>query len=426
MKEDFLHYLWKHQLFSKDGLVTTTKKQVCVKSVGLHNTHEGPDFLNATIEIDGLVWFGHVEIHLKSSDWYEHHHQTDTNYHPVVLHVVWEDDVEVFDTCNQSLPTIEISHFISKDVLDNYQRLFSKEMRWIPCERLIGSVDSFLMDHWKTRLYVGRLEAKSELIDTLLLASNSDYEAVLFLLLMKNFGLKINGDAFFELGKSIHFSIVRKEQHNVLKLNALLFGQAGFLDAQIEDVYYTSLQSEYHYLKYKYKLKGLNDKMFQFFKIRPSNFPTIRIAQLAALYHQHQHLFSKLMHCTQLKQFYALFDVGVNSFWKTHYTFQKQSPNKVKRITRSFIDLLLINTIIPLKFNYLKRVNVSMDEGFLSLLTHVKSEKNSIISKFEELNVKSCNAFDSQALLELKNNYCAKKRCLHCAIGMRVLKKNLI
>ena len=422
MKEDFLQYLWKHQLFSKDGLVTTTTKQVYVKSVGLHNMHEGPDFLNATIIIDGLVWFGHVEIHLKSSDWYAHHHQVDTNYHSVVLHVVWEDDVEVFDVGNQSLPTLEISHFISKELLGNYQRLFSQEVRWIPCERLIGSVDPFVINGWKTRLYVDRLEAKSELIDVLLSSTNSDYEAVLFLLLMKNFGLKINGDAFFRLAKSIQFSVVRKEQHDVLRLNALLFGQAGFLDSQIEDVYYKSLQSEYNYLKHKHSLKGLHQKQFQFFKIRPSNFPTIRIAQLAALYHQHQNLFSKLVHCTQPKEFYDLFDVGLHHFWKTHYTFQKRSPKKVKKVTRPFIELVLMNTIIPLKFNYFKSVHVSWDEGFLSLLTDMKSEKNAIISKFEELNVKSCNAFDSQALLELKNNYCAKKRCLHCAIGMRVLK----
>ena len=423
MKEEFLHYIWKHQMFSKRSLVTTDNKNVIIKSVGLHNHNSGPDFFNAKIEIDNLVWAGNVEIHVKSSDWYLHRHESDVNYDTVVLHIVWKDDVEIFNKNNHPLPTVEISNFISKDVLGNYHRLFSKELRWIPCEKSIEFIDSFTMNNWKTRLYFERLEAKSKLIDVLLLASNNDYEAVLFKLLMKNFGLKINGDSFLNLANSIDFSIIRKEQNNVLKLNALLFGQAGFLQQELEESYFRLLKKEYSYLKHKYNVLPIANEQFQFFRMRPTNFPTIRIAQIAAVYHQHQSLFSKLMSFTKLEEFYDLFNVPLNEFWKTHYTFKKIAPKKTKKVTGSFVDLLLINTIIPLKFNYFKSLNRNVDEEFLDFLKNIKPEKNSIVSKFSELNIKANNAFDSQVLLELKNNYCTKKRCLQCAIGNRLIKK---
>ena len=426
MKEEFIHYVWKHQMFSKKTLFTTEKKNVIVQSVGQHNHNSGPDFLNAKIEIENLIWFGNVEIHVNSSDWYLHQHETDVNYDTVVLHVVWNDDVEVFGSNNLPLPTVEISNFISKDVLKHYHRLFSQELRWIPCEKLIASVDSFVVEHWKTRLYFDRLDAKSKLIDDLLSKSNNDYEAVLFQLLMKNFGLKINGDAFLNLANSVDFSIIRKVQNDALKLNALLFGQAGFLIDEIEDAHYLELKSEYEFLKHKFKLRSMNESQFQFFKMRPTNFPTIRIAQITAVYHKYQSLFSELMKISDLERFYSLFTVDIDRFWQTHYTFKKSSTKKVKNITKNFVDLLLINTIIPLKFNYLKRLNVDVDETFLSFLKNIKPEKNSVIAKFRNLKITANNAFDSQALLELKNNYCAKKRCLQCAIGNYLLKKDLV
>jgi hypothetical protein len=314
MKEDFLHYIWKHQLFSKRNICTTAHKELFIQSIGLHNHNSGPDFFNAKIQIEDLVWVGNVEIHVKASDWYLHRHEIDVNYDTVILHVVWEDDVAVFDQNNQQIPTIEISNFISKDIFENYQRLFAQKLRWIPCEKLINSVDSFVIDNWKTRLYLERLEAKSKLIDVLLLASNNDYEAVLFKLLMKNFGLKVNGDSFLNLANSIDFSIIRKEQNDILKLSALLFGQAGFLNDTIEEAYYLELKAEFVYLAHKYTLETLNVNQFQFFKIRPSNFPTIRISQLATVYHQNQSLFSRLMRFTKVEEFYELFDVRLNEF----------------------------------------------------------------------------------------------------------------
>ncbi len=423
MKEDFLHYVWKHQLFSKTKLLSTEFNIIEIVFPGIHNTNSGPDFLNAKIKIDDILWAGNVEIHVKSSDWYLHQHEKDSNYDSVILHIVWEDDVEVFSKNNLPLPTIHISKLVDKELLVNYKKLYSKQQRWIPCENSINTIDSFVFDHWKERLYFERLEEKSVLIDQLLNDSNNDYEAVLFKLLAKNFGLKTNAEAFLNFSNSVDFSVVRKVQNDAFKLQALFFGQTGFLEKKLEEKYVIDLKNEYDYLKHKFNLKPIHNGQFQFFRMRPTNFPTIRIAQLASLYHKHQNLFSKLMSTSSVKELYLLFSLDLNDFWKTHYTFQKVSSKSVKRITNSFVDLLLINTIVPLKFKYLKSRGEVDETQLLALIQQLKSEKNSIISKFKELKISSKNAFESQALLQLKNNYCLKKRCLQCAIGNVILNK---
>jgi len=421
MKEDFLYYIWLHKLFSWVDLKTTQNEEIIIVKSGLHNHNSGPDFLNAQIKIDSILWGGNVEIHVKSSDWYLHNHETDANYDTVILHVVWEDDVAIFNQKNQQIPTLILKDLISKKLLDNYHNLSSKTQRWIPCEKQIAEVDAFLLNNWLERLYFERLEHKSELIEGLLKASNNDYEAVLFQLLAKNFGLKLNGESFLSLAKSIDFSIIRKERFDEQTLSALIFGQAGFLESNIEEIYHQKLKEEYAYLKHKYSLFPISNKQFQFFRMRPTNFPTIRIAQLIALFSKHQNLFSKLMENPKT-DYYVLFSVEVNDFWKTHYTFETPSKKSLKKLTKSFIDLLLINTIIPLQFQYLQHRGEVDIEMFLKLIQQIKPEKNAIISKFSELKIQAKNAFESQALLELKNNYCAKKRCLHCAIGASLLK----
>lgn len=423
MKEDFLHYLWKHQLFSKSKLFTINHKSICVHSPGFLNLYSGPDFFSAKIQIDDLVWVGNVEVHINSSDWYAHHHEIDKNYDSVILHVVWNDDVEVFASNNNSIPTLELKNYISNDLIKNYQALSNINKDWIPCEKMISSVDSFLLENWKTRLYFEKLESKSVLIKELLEKSNNDYEAVLFQLVAKNFGLNINGEAFLSLVNSFDFSIVRKEQSNLTVLTSLLFGQAGFLEDEIEENYYIKLKKEYQYLRHKYKLIPISKNRFEFFRLRPSNFPTIRIALLAGLYNKHQNLFSKLLKCKKLEDFYLLIEVTLDSFWDTHFTFEKESKKRKKKFSRQFIDLLIINTIIPLKFMYLKNREVVDEDSLLQLIREIKPEKNTIISKFNELKVTSRNAFDSQALIQLKNNYCAKKLCLQCAIGNAILKR---
>lgn len=423
MKEKFLHYVWKHQLFSQNNLHSTELNSIEIISAGIHNSNSGPDFLNAKVKIDEILWVGNVEIHIKSSDWYLHQHEKDTSYDSVILHIVWEDDVEVFSKNNQRLPTLIISSLIASDMLKNYHQLYSKQQRWIPCENTVNTIDSFVFDHWKERLFFERLEEKSIVIQGLLTQFNNDYEAVLFKLLAKNFGLKSNAEALFNLANSIEYSLVRKTQNDPFTLQALFFGQAGFLQHDFEEQYAIDLQTEYNYLKHKFNLQPIHNGQFQFFRMRPANFPTIRISQLAALYYKQQNLFSKLMKINDLSEIYQLFTVELHDFWNTHYTFQKVSPKRAKRITKQFVDLLLINTVIPLKFNYLKSRGEVYEEDFLVLIKQLKPEQNSIISKFKELHIGAINAFETQSLLQLKNNYCAKKRCLDCAIGNVILNK---
>ncbi len=420
MKEEFLHYVWQYQLFSSNDLLGTQKEEIRVLKPGLANRNSGPDFLNAHLLIDGQKWVGNVEIHLKSSDWYEHNHENDVNYDAVMLHVVYVDDVAVFMKNDKVLPTLVLKNKIEKTLLVNYKKLFLNTKDWIPCGKNISSVDTFVLNNWIERLYFERLEEKAVLIKELLLKSNNNYETVLFQLLSRNFGLKVNGDAFFALAKSLDFSIIRKESFDEYKLSALLFGQAGFLDEELEVKYYQELKEEYVYLKHKYKLKTIAKNQFQFFRMRPNNFPTIRIAQFVALYFKHQNLFSKLIATDKLDAIYDLFSIEISDFWKNHYTFETASKKSPKKLTKSFVNLLLINTIIPLKFTYSKEKG-AVNNTLFKLMEELPAEKNSIISKFLNYKIKVENAFESQALLQLKNNYCNNKKCLNCSIGNSLL-----
>ncbi|MGG6231632.1 DUF2851 family protein [Tenacibaculum sp. SDUM215027] len=423
MKEEFLHFLWQYKLFNSTNLISVKREIVEVIDSGSRNTNSGPDFLNAKLKIDEQLWVGNIEIHIKSSDWYAHHHEKDVNYDAVILHVVWEHDADVFMKNNHPIPTVELQSFVQKEVLANYKKLFLKEQRWIPCEKQIAETSSFILNNWLERLYIERLEKKSVVIKELLQKSNNNFEAVLFQLLAKNFGLKVNGAAFLQLAQSFNFSVLRKVLFNEEQLSALLFGQAGFLEQELEETYYLQLQKEYTYIRHKYRLEPIAKHRFQFFRMRPNNFPTIRIAQMVALYNKYQNLFSRLIDVNKVESFYDLFTGEVNDFWKTHYTFETASKKTDKKLTKSFIDLLIINTIIPLKFVYEQARGEVDQEGLLQLIKQLKPENNSIISKFLELKIKANNAFESQALLEFKNNYCAKKCCLQCAIGSKLLKK---
>ncbi|WP_289045093.1 DUF2851 family protein [uncultured Olleya sp.] len=424
MQEDFLHYLWKLKKFDTQNLKTTIDEAVLINSVGTHNHHTGPDFFNGQITIANQLWAGNIEIHIKSSDWFVHNHEVDPNYDNVILHVVWEHDTEVFRKNNTPIPTIQLRDYVSVRALNNYYKLFNKNQTWINCENTIANVDSFTVNNWLERLFFERLERKSKEIEDLLKTSNNNFEAVLFKLLAKNFGLKVNSDAFLSLANSIDFSIVRKQQNNLQSLEALFFGQANMLDKDVQEVYYINLQKDYAFLKQKFGLDNKGVIPFQFFRLRPPNFPTIRLSQLANLYHVHQNLFSKVIALDTLTDIYKLFSVSTSTFWEDHYTFDKVSKTSKKKITKSFIDLLLINTIIPLKFCYAKQQGKAIDDTIIKLIEQLKPEKNSIVDKFKVLKVKSESALQSQALIQLKNNYCDKNMCLKCVIGNSILTQN--
>tara|TARA_R110002072_G_scaffold112893_3_gene242009 strand:+ start:5181 stop:6452 length:1272 start_codon:yes stop_codon:yes gene_type:complete len=423
MQEDFLHYIWKHKKFRFNNLKTTTAKSIVVTSVGQHNFNSGPDFFNAKIKIGEQLWAGNVEIHINSSDWFLHSHEQDKTYDNVILHVVWEDDTEVFRKDNTAIPTLQLKDVVDVSMLNNYEKLFAKQNKWINCENDFASTDNFILSNWLERLYFERLERKSKTIKTLLDASKNDWESVLFKMLTKNFGLKVNGESFFSLAQSIDFSLIRKTQSNPQVLEALLFGQAGLLEKDVEDSYYSGLTDEYEFLKQKFGIKNNQVLPLQFFRLRPPNFPTIRLSQLANLYSKHQNLFSKVIELNKLEDFYELFKVSTSEFWKTHYTFQKESKSSTKTLSKSFVDLLLINTILPIKFSYAKQKGEEVDSEIIKLATAIASEKNNIISAFNNLKKVSKSSLDAQALIQLKTEYCDKNKCLKCAVGNQFLNR---
>ncbi len=423
MQEDFLHHIWKFQKFSKTNLQTEAGESLEILQQGTHNLNSGPDFFNAQIRIGNQLWAGNVEIHLQSGDWYVHHHETDSAYDNVILHVVWEHNTDVYQKDNTTIPTLVLKKRVNSSALANYSRLFTKNKKWINCEEDFAGVDEFLFQNWLERLYLERLENKSTYIEKLLLDAKNDWEAVLFQLLAKNFGLKVNGDSFLSMATSFDFSIVRKLWHRQEDLEALFFGQAGLLEEDVDDNYFKDLQSKYNYLKTKFKLNNTGVIPIRFFRLRPVNFPTVRLAQLAALYAKEHTLFSKIVQSKDKKEIEKLFEVTTTSFWDTHYNFKSTSPKRIKKITTPFIDLVIINTIAPIKFLYAKKNASEKTDAVLQLMASIEKEENQIVKKFNSLKKVAKTAMESQALIELKNNYCSKNRCLHCAVGNHLIRK---
>ncbi|WP_281226538.1 DUF2851 family protein [Flavobacterium aquiphilum] len=423
MKEDFLHYLWKFKKFDTLNLKTCNQEEIIIGNVGQFLELAGPDFFNAQITIGNQKWAGNVEIHIKSSDWYLHHHEKDSNYENVILHVVWEHDSEIYRNNNSEIPVLELKNYVSKETLDNYKKLLTPKS-WIFCEKQLKGIPQFELTNWQERLFFERLERKSKPILELLQSTNNDWEAVLFCLLAKNFGLNTNGEIFFKIAQAIPFSVIRKECFEVENLEALLFGSAGLLDAEKEDSCFKDLKFRYFYLLHKHQIEKSRVEPVQFFKHRPDNFPTIRLSQLANLYHSQQNLFSKITDLNSVEVAYEIFRISVTPYWETHYQFDKESPKKTKKLTKSFIDLIVLNTIIPLQFAYAKSQGKEVSEDIIAVLNEVEPEKNSIIEKFSSFGIKAKNAFESQSLLQLKNEYCNKNKCLDCAIGMELLRNN--
>ncbi len=422
MQEDFIHYIWKYKKINILKLKTTNGEPISIHSVGTHNFNTGPDFFAAKLKIGSQLWAGNVEIHVRSSDWFVHNHEKDSNYDNVILHVVWEHDIDVYRNNNTIIPTLEISKYVTPEPVEAYQKLFSKTKKWINCDTTFNTIDEFILSNWLERLYFERLERKSLAIYKLLELSKNDWEAVLFKSLARNFGLKVNGDSFFSAANSFDFSIVRKQQSKLINLEALFFGQSKLLEGTIEEPYYMNLQNEYSFLKKKFNLSNEAVLPIQFFRLRPINFPTVRLSQLAMLYSKESNLFSKVIKANTLKELYAVFAVETSGFWQTHYTFKKESKFLKKKLSKAFINLLLINTIIPIKYSYNKYLGKNEEETLIRFIEQITSEKNNIITKFNTLKPISNSALQSQALIELKTEYCDKNKCLHCAVGNAVLK----
>lgn len=421
MKEDFLHYVWKFQKFDGISFFTSNRENLHIINQGSHNLNSGPDFFNAQIEIDGQIWAGNVEIHIKSSDWYAHNHQMDPAYNNVILHVVWEHDTEIFRMDGSTIPTFILREKVSKITLSQYQQLFSKPKKWIYCENDFGTIDSFIMENWLERLYFERLERKNAVLQEELSSTQNHWESLLFRMLCKNFGLKVNGESFLSVAKSIDFSIITKCSHELQTLEAVLLGQAGLLDSDRSDWYSAELKSSYEFIKHKYSLCNQNIIAPKFFRLRPPNFPTIRFAQLASLYSMQPNLFSKIIVMKTTDEFYDLFNVDASEYWDTHYNFGISSLKRKKKITRKFMNLLIINTILPIKFCYAKQQGKEVVDEIIEIANQIPAEENTIVKNFNALKQIATTSYHSQALLELKNQYCDKARCLQCAIGNSIL-----
>ncbi len=366
-------------------------------------------------------------MHLKSSDWYAHGHERDPNYDNVILHAVWEDNVAVFRKDGSEVPTLELQHLIPQQLLEDYRSLFGYAgKKFINCEKDLEVVDAFLLDNWLERLFFERLQEKSRLIFELLEASRNDWEKVLFCLLMKNFGLNTNGAFFLRVALAVDFSVVRKIQQNPLHLEALLFGMVGLLQGKNYDAYFSKLKTEFQFLSQKFDLDQtrIMEKP-KFHGLRPRNFPTIRLAQIAQLYAENQNLFQKIIETNTVDAYYKLFQVSAGNYWDNHYVFGKESKGSKKKLSKKFIDLLVINTIVPLQFCYGKKTGRVMDEDIIALMMKTGSENNTIIQRFREVGWDTKNALQSQAKLHLHTHYCIKNRCLECAVGTHLLSGNL-
>ena len=415
MEERLLHFIWRSQLFNTTDLQTTTGEQLIIKNVGIHNKDSGPDFLNAKIQIDDQVWAGNVEIHKASSQWYEHGHHTDQRYDTVVLHIVWNHDMTVFNSANAPVPTLVLKYIVSNSVLEKYKNLYSQYDSTLACAKNIIDVPELRFNNWMDRLFVERLEKKVRKLEHVFKKVQDDWEALFYTSITESFGLKVNKDTFFNLAILLPFNVVRKYLHDQKSLEALFFGTAALLERR--NNYESDLYQTYEFLRNKYNLQQLNRGQVQFFRLRPSNFPTIRLSQLAALYHNNIHLFAEVMSFESVTEIYEVFQIKAGSFWDTHYTFQAESRIKEKWLSIKFIDLLIINVVIPVKHFYAKQRGIDNSTKLIALMEALDPEKNAVVSFFKDFGVIPENAMETQSLLQLKQNYCDKKRCLECDIG---------
>ncbi|MGB0199552.1 MAG: DUF2851 family protein [Flavobacteriaceae bacterium] len=416
MNEHILAYLWQHPRWWQSPLSTVSGNRIQILKKGLLNKNSGPDFLDAQIQIDDLLWVGHVELHVCSSDWYAHNHESDSAYDNVILHVVWEYDVPVFDPKECPVFTLELRHFIPSDFMERYRSFTETPHQWIPCEAHLINSGTTTQRLFFDRLFVERLSEKTAVFQNWLKKTRNDWEAVLFVALAKGFGLVLNGASFAQMALSIPFSTLRHLRGQPPALEALFLGQAGILDIDTEDAYLSLLKENYLFIKRKHNLKESRPAA-RFFRARPINFPTIRLSQLAQLYESKTQLFDRLIETTSLSDIYKILDVGVSSYWRTHFVFGKTTQPNPKKLSKPFKSLLIINTVIPFLFCHHKAYATAKTDLLMDWAHSIKAEQNSQVAKFKSLGLKIQSALDSQAVLQLKTHYCTPRKCLQCAFG---------
>lgn len=419
--EQLLHYVWKHKIFPLKELKTTTGQQVEVIDTGLANTDAGPDFFNAKLKLDGVLWIGNIEIHERSSDWFKHGHHANAGYNSVILHIASEIDTEISRSNGERIPQIQL--ICPEAVRTNYKELLETDS-YPPCYRIIPSLPPFTAHSWMTALQMERFEQKATLLNERLKRCQGNWEDAFFITLARNFGFGLNGDAFETWAHRLPFRAVDKHRNDLFQIEAIFFGQAGILEDSDGDGYYLRLKKEYTYLQHKFGLIPMDASLWRFLRLRPANFPHIRIAQLACLYHRAYGLLSRIMETETLQGVRDILKGGTSEYWLTHYTFGGSSPSRPKTLSNTSLDLLIINTVVTFLYAYgLHKGNRVLCARAGSFLEELKAENNYITRMWEQCGMKASNAADSQALIQLKKEYCDKKKCLYCRIGYEYLKR---
>ena len=420
--EQLLHYVWKHKIFPLKELKTTTGQQVEVIDTGLANTDAGPDVFNAKLKLDGVLWIGNIEIHERSSDWFKHGHHADAGYNSVILHIASEIDTEISRSNGERIPQIQL--ICPEAVRTNYKELLETDS-YPPCYRIIPSLPPFTAHSWMTALQMERFEQKATLLNERLKRCQGNWEDAFFITLARNFGFGLNGDAFETWAHRLPFRAVDKHRNDLFQIEAIFFGQAGILEDSDGDGYYLRLKTEYTYLQHKFGLIPMDASLWRFLRLRPANFPHIRIAQLACLYHRAYGLLSRIMETETLQGVRDILKGGTSEYWLTHYTFGGSSPSRPKTLSNTSLDLLIINTVVTFLYAYgLHKGNRVLCARAGSFLEELKAENNYITRMWEQCGMKASNAADSQALIQLKKEYCDKKKCLYCRIGYEYLKRS--
>jgi len=423
MNEKLLHYIWQHKLYTAHALKTAEGETIEVIDPGKLNTDAGPDFFNAKLKIGDTLWAGNVEVHINASDWIKHKHDIDTVYDSVILHVVNYIDVPIYRSNGEAIPQAQL--IFPTEIEQRYEELLANT-QWVPCANKLNEVDDIFIHSCLSAALTERLTNKSEAIFNLLEENKNNWEETFYIILARSFGFSTNSDAFELLAKSLPLSCLGKHKDNLFQIEALLFGQSGLLQLKKKepDVYQRSLQKEYDFLQAKFNLTPIDGKLWKMLRLRPTNFPYLRIAQFAALVHQSSKLFSKIVENPSLRELQKLFNCEPSDYWMSHYLFGEICPVKSKKLGKTAIDILLINTVVPFLFCYgQSKQNEALQDIALSLLEELPAEKNNITENWSLLGIKATSAFDSQALIQLKKQYCDDKKCLRCRIGHKVLSK---
>lgn len=422
MNEDLINFVWRFRLFNQKALFTSRNEPVEIISPGFYNSHAGPDFTNVKVRIGSTTWAGSAEIHIRASDWERHGHSTDKAYNNVILHVVYENDMQVFRADGTEPSVFIIKPYIPEDIQDRYRQLI-QNMNWIPCEKQLSHVDHIYVQDCLQRMLIERMEEKSGQVTELLNHHQGDWAETFYMLLCRTFGFKLNALPFELLARSLPLRILNKHRQSLFQLEALLFGQAGFLEEPATDDYSRSLQEEYRYLRHKYNLQPIESYLWKHLRLRPQNFPSVRLAQFASLVHRSVHLFSRILETEEAGALRKLFDgIRMSSYWQSHNKPGKESAKIAAGLGRESVNNILINTVSVALYSYGKYTDdVHFFSRAISLLESIPAETNRIVLRYREIGVKSLGADSSQALLQLKKKYCDQKKCVNCAVGARII-----